>query len=295
MPSTFVLSPKRVAKRKQQHLEEPQQPVARRIIKNVRCKKAKSPFATFGVRLPIGRTLETLDRERLYQLITTLVHEHPAIVNTIIEKSPILTPQDALDTLSNKISKINNGLPYKVDATSDYAFLRVKPLVDDFFQSLSDYTLSYLPPVENDLSISTGFLKNILLQVLPQMPKFSAVEYRYFYNVTMEKFNHILENNISNFISDKKQNILVIINDDWLEQFKNINKYYQNAFANIELLLKSEIENYYNAGMLILSATAGEDLENDQNNKLEGLENLLNFASYNNPLIGSAMGNVYDI
>lgn len=53
----------------------------------------------------------------------------------------------------------------------------------------------------------------------------------------------------------------------------------------IQLLLESEIDNYYNSGSLILNTEVSSAiLDSDKVNKLEGLDNLLNFAYQNPPL-----------
>lgn len=171
-------------------------------------------------------------------------------------------------------------MPYKVESTSDYSFLRVKPLVKEFFESLSDYSLNFISPIENDLTISINFLKKFLIEIFHKLPKFQAVEFKYFYNLTIEKFNLIFNNNITQFLTEKKQNILLIINENWITDFKKINELNNNTFIKIENLLKEEINKYYNSGSVILN----NDTIDVNENKLTGLDNLLNFAYQNNPL-----------
>lgn len=246
-----------------------------RISKPIRMKRARQPFEMHGIKLPLNRIVETLDKPQLQQLIMDLVNEYPQITNTVIEKSPIVTVDEAIQVLLHKLdNEIMRNLPYKMDPCSDYSFLRVKSFVVDFFQLLSDYTLNYLPPIENDLTIPLGFIKKFLMDVLPRIPKFNAMEFRYFHNVTIEKFNHILENCITQFINEKKQNILLIINENWLKSFKEIDEINGNAFTNIITLLDDEINQYYSSGTVILSSSTPEE-----SSKLQGIESLLNFTS----------------
>lgn len=246
-----------------------------RISKPVRMKRAKQPFEVHGIKLPLNRIVETLSKPQLQQLILDLVNEYPQITAKVIEKSPIVTVDEAIQALLLKLEKeIIGNLPYKMDPCSDYSFLRVKHFVNDFFQLLSDYTLNYMPPIENDLTIPLGFIKKFLMEVFPMIPNFNAMEFRYFHNVTIEKFNHILENCITQFINEKKQNILLIINEDWLKDFKQINELNGDSFANIITLLSDEINQYYSSGTVILSASSQEESV-----KLQGIESLLNLTS----------------
>ncbi|AWU74226.1 hypothetical protein CAS74_004199 [Pichia kudriavzevii] len=248
-------------------------------------KKNRNMNQIFGQKLSLSRLIETLDKEKLQNLVKNLINDNPELTDKIIESSPIITIDDALNELERKLDMILANIPYKVDITSDYSFLRVKTLVNDFFHSLSDYSLSFLPPVETDFTVSIKFLKRFLLEIFHNLPDFSAVEYKYYRNLTIEKFNLILENSITNYLNEKKQNLLLLINENWLDEFKQINELNNNSFMKIQLLLESEIDNYYNSGSLILNTEVSSAiLDSDKVNKLEGLDNLLNFAYQNPPL-----------
>ncbi|VEU19910.1 DEKNAAC100727 [Brettanomyces naardenensis] len=261
----------------------------------LRLKKQKNP-EVFGQKLSLNRILETLDREGLQQLIMNIVSEHPQLSTEVTNLSPKVTLKDAVSVLRSKLQLIIDNIPYKVDPTSDYSFLRVKGYVLDLFQTLSDYTLNYLPPVENDLTISIQFLGEFLTQVFHKLPKFQAVEFRYYYKLTVDKFNSIFLDTISRFVNERKQNILLVINENWLEKFDEINELNDNHFAAASEYLKQEIEAYKSSGSVILDTSHADDGEEsgDSKNRLEGIDGLLNFSSDNNPLNGSVLGNVYD-
>lgn len=260
------------------------------MVKNKHLKRQRNPNQVFGQKLPLSRVIETLDKKRLQTLIQQLVYEKPELADTILKASPDVTIDDALSELKKKIDLILTNIPYKVDVTSDYAFLRVKPLVDEFFQSLSDYSLSFIPPVENDLTICISFLRRFLLELFPLLPQFSAVDYRYFYNITIGKFNLILLNSLSQFLEEKKQNILLVINERWVEDLKEINHLNNNEFSKVQTFLEDEVEKYYSSGSVILN---NEPLDaSNGTNKLTGLDNLLNFAYQNNPLANTTLNNI---
>ena len=250
-------------------------------------KRQKNPNEVFGQKLPLNRIIETLDKSKLQNLIINLVSENPELTSKVIDVSPKITPTDALNELTRKLDLILVNIPYKVESTSDYSFLRVKSFVNDFFESLSDYSLNFIAPIETDSTVAISFLKNFLVNIFHKLPKFQAVEFKYFYNLTIEKFNLIFVNNITQFLSEKKQNLLLVINENWLEDFRKINILNNNNFNKIETLLEEEINKYYSSGSVILSSEKADVTDN----KLAGLENLLNFAYQNNPLSNTTMNN----
>lgn len=248
-----------------------------RIIK----RKRNINNLIIGQKLPINRIIETLNKEKLQLLINKLINEKPEINNLILNLSPVIEPNDALNQLNEKLEIILKNLPYKVEINSDYSFLRVKYFVNDFFQSLSEFSLNYLPPIENNLIISINFLKKFLIEIFHKLPNFNTVEFKYFYNLTIDKFNLILENSINQFLTEKKQNLLLIINENWLDEFKLINKLNNNNFIKIENLIENEINDYNNSSSIILNDNQPVNLVQKEN-KLQGLDSLLNFAYQTN-------------
>jgi protein Cut8 len=252
--------------------------------KNRIVKKQKNPNQLFGQKLSLSRIIETLDKEKLQDLINNLITESPELTTKLIDASPVITPEDSLNELKRKLDLILMNIPYKVESTSDYSFLRVKPLVNEFFQALSDYSLNFIPPIENNLIIPISFLKNFLLEIFHKLPQFNAVEFKYFYSLTIEKFNLIFSTTIVQFLNEKKQNLLLIINENWIDDFKKINQLNNNNFIKIQNFLQNEIDNYYNSGSVILNNDSLDNKTNITENKLTGLDGLLNFAYQNNTL-----------
>ena len=119
--------------------------------------------------LPISRLVETLDKLGLENLISTLCQSHPELTHEIISLTPKITVNSSLDTLKNRLDAVFLGLPYKGDQQGDYAYLRVKPAVNEFLSALADYTAHFLPPNEQQLSNSLAFLDGAtsLLHKLP--------------------------------------------------------------------------------------------------------------------------------
>lgn len=243
-----------------------------------RGKRLRQPFNLQGIKLPLRRTVETLDKAQLQQLVVDIVDEHPHIAARVAEMSPRVTVAAAIAALHAKLhNDILGNLPYKMDPASDYSFLRVKTHVADFFQMLSDYTLSYLPPAENDVCVALDFAKRFLAEVLPLIPHFDAVEFRYYHNLTLEKLAHILENCIASFLAQKRQNILLVENEDWLGDFRRINNANNGLLGNVVSLLESELNAYHASGSLLV-APDGPSPGEQEPPKLQGIEALLSFT-----------------
>lgn len=108
--------------------------------------------------LPISRIIETMDRISLENLVTTLCHHNPGLSNQISALTPAISVSSALECLRSKLEAVFLGLPYKGDQQGDYAYLRVKPAIEDFLAAFADYLEHFLPPNESQLSNSLAFL-----------------------------------------------------------------------------------------------------------------------------------------
>ncbi|OWB72234.1 hypothetical protein B5S31_g1941 [[Candida] boidinii] len=250
-----------------------------------------------GTNLSTERIIETLDKSELQLLIKNLINENPELNSKILNLSPKITIKNSIDILNNKLNLILNNLPYKVNPISDYSFLRVKSFINDFFQTLSYYTLNFLPPVENDLIIPLKFLIEFLLNILHKLPNFEAIEFKYYYKLTIEKFNTIFFDVLSNYISENRNNILNLINENYLNQILTINELNNNNFIAIYDFLKGEIDQFNSNQFqqlqqqqqqqenLIIQENSNNshDLKNsNDSNKLQGIEALLNLSAVNN-------------
>ncbi|ODV87376.1 hypothetical protein CANARDRAFT_26776 [[Candida] arabinofermentans NRRL YB-2248] len=302
----------------QQHFEDEQasSPRSKYALKpkfqknQLKYKKHRSPIVS-GQKLPLNRIIETLDKKSLQDLVLGLINSHPELTETVTEHSPKITVQSAQEVLGYKLQLILDNIPYKVDPSSDYSFLRVKSLVDDFFETLSDYTLNFLPPIENDLTVPLSFLFQFLIRTFSKLPKFQAVEFKYYHRLTIEKFNHIFNEVILQFLSEKKQNILIMINDHWVDHLKKVNDLNDNHFSAIYEYVREEVDQYSRSGSMYSDAAnngstnttaSSTNLSSNSNPHdqtpdamQQRLNSLLNFSTNNSPLHGaSTLGNVYD-
>lgn len=111
-----------------------------------------------GRPLPLSRLLETVETPTLKSMIQTLCERHPELAKEVHELAPRPTVQSALGTLANYESAYRSAFPYGGNSTGDYAYNRVRPPLMELLDALSDYTPNFLPPNENQTSVSMSFL-----------------------------------------------------------------------------------------------------------------------------------------
>jgi len=226
-----------------------------------------------GQPLPTNRIIEVLDKKNLQHLLTNLINLHPEITQDVYHCAPKPTVHCAIEVLSSKIDLIINNLPYKVDASSEYSYLRVKPLIEDFLSALSDYTLHFLPPVETQPSNSLEFLDQAT-NLLHKLPNFSKLSNNYFKELAYEQLSHTWCICLKEFIkspnSTNNAGLLLLINNNWEAKLKRHNDDSNNKLEPVVEFFKDEIS-----------------WLNDELNDKEAPNKLANnFSPHNSPLHG---------
>ncbi|CCH43535.1 hypothetical protein BN7_3087 [Wickerhamomyces ciferrii] len=211
--------------------------------KEISHKRSRVPRIV-GQPLPTDRIIEVLDKKNLQHLLTNLVNLHPEITQDLYHCAPKPTVSGAVDILANKVDNILNDLPYKVDASSEYAFLRVKPLIDDFLSALSDYTLHFLPPVETQPSNSLEFLDSAT-NLLHKLPNFAKLSNNYFKELAYEQLSHTWCICLKEFIkgpnSANNAALLLLINNNWEAKLKKHNEDSNNKLESVVEYFREEV------------------------------------------------------
>jgi protein Cut8 len=120
-------------------------------------KRARISHSTSQT-LPPQRLLESMDLKGLQLLVTSLCERHPDLVGEVAGMAPRVTVATAIDVLRSKLAAVKHNMPYKSDPTGDYAYLRIKPHLNEFHSALDDYLRHFLPPGESQPSNSLAFL-----------------------------------------------------------------------------------------------------------------------------------------
>lgn len=199
---------------------------------------------------------------------------HPEIAGDVYRCAPKPTVQDSIIILSKKIEEIISSLPYKVEPSSEYAYLRVKPLIEDFLSALSDYTLNFLPPVESLPANSLEFLDQAT-SLLHKLPDFENLSNNYFKIIAYEQLSHTWCICLKEFIKNSNTagshaSLMILINNNWESKLKKHNELSSGRLSAVVDLFKEEM-NWLSDEF---------ESENDK------FSNLNNFSIHNSPLHG---------
>lgn len=188
--------------------------------------------------LPVSRLVETIDRLGLENLITTLCNSRPDLAHEIIGLAPKITVTSALDTLSNRLDTVFRGLPYKGDQQGDYAYLRVKPAVDDFLSALTDYMAHFLPPNEPRISNSLAFLDGAT-SLLHRLPTWTNPLNNHSKNTMYEEVSQAWVLTLTE--ASQQSNGLGLAYGGWAQKLAHHNELANNSLSSAVSMIRQEM------------------------------------------------------
>ncbi|GMM56262.1 Sts1 protein [Maudiozyma humilis] len=152
-----------------------------------------------GQPLPMPRSLELMDKAQLQDVIMDLVNVHPQVAqylqSSISQYS--FSSDKRLAALRNKLHEVHAAVPYNRDYANDtsaqlddYAFVRIKPLVLEFLNCLTDYILAAMPPRSTSVQESLVFL-DACTQMVTELPRFQLPSNNYYYDKCLEQLAYI--------------------------------------------------------------------------------------------------------
>lgn len=127
--------------------------------------------------LPLPRLLETLDSSQLRAVLQTICEQRPDIQEQVLNGAPRPTAANSLQVLETYQQKLAEAMPYG-HSSSDYAYYRVKQPLAALVNAIMDFTPQYLPPVENQASISLMYLDGVT-KIAHSMPNWDSQTYRH--------------------------------------------------------------------------------------------------------------------
>ncbi|TVY80481.1 Tethering factor for nuclear proteasome [Lachnellula suecica] len=134
-----------------------------------------------GRPLALPRLLETLDAQSLRAVLQTICEHHPQIGAEVVSSAPTPSVAATLDVLSQYQEKLRAAFPYGGNLRADYAYDRVKEPLQDLINALTDYTPHYLPPNENQTTVSLNFLDSAT-KVVHDLPEWDSQAHKYHKN-----------------------------------------------------------------------------------------------------------------
>ncbi len=255
-----------------QHVRQP------RVIKKspTNNKKQRTSNTIQGRPLPMSRLLNSLDKQTLASLLENICSTHPDISKQISALVPTPSVSSSLFILKQYVETIYANFPFKVDQHSDYAYIKVKPYLDDFYQALSDFTLNFLPPNESNPNITLAFLDGAV-DALHKLPNWDEPALNCHKSLAYEE----LSNTMCLIIPDLviKSGPMILITGDWENKLQRHDELSGNKFENVLQLIK--LESQFNVNNNVENNKYFHDLGTPS--KIKELVNV-NFSQENSPL-----------
>ncbi len=131
-----------------------------------------------GRPLALPRLLETLDAQSLRQVLQTICERHAEIGCEVAASAPRPSVASAIDVLAQYQDKLREAFPFGGNPGSEYAYNRVKQALTDLIDALTDFTPHYLPPNENQTTVSLNFLDSAT-KVVHDLPEWDSQSHKY--------------------------------------------------------------------------------------------------------------------
>lgn len=127
--------------------------------------------------LPLPRLLETLDSTQLRAVLQAICERRADIQEEVLSGAPRPTAANSLQVLDSYRQTLTEAMPYG-HSSSDYAYYRVKQPLAALVNAIMDFTPQYLPPIENQASISLVYLDGVT-KIAHSMPHWDSQTYRH--------------------------------------------------------------------------------------------------------------------
>ncbi|KAK3500184.1 tethering factor for nuclear proteasome sts1 [Neurospora hispaniola] len=140
-------------------------------------KKVRAGIELAGRPLPLPRLLETLDKSQLRAVLQTICERHPGIGHEVMVSAPRPSVNGALEVLGEYQDKLRAAIPFG-NSSSEYTYFRVKQPLMALVDALGDFTPQFLPPVEQQTTVSLEYL-NHATKIIHDLPDFDSQQYRH--------------------------------------------------------------------------------------------------------------------
>ena len=128
-----------------------------------------------GRPLGLSRLLETLDADSLRGVLQTICSRNPSIGAEVESTAPRPGVASALAVLKNYEATLQSSFPFGGDATSDYAYNRVRQALLNLLEALADFTPHFLPPNETQATQSLSFLDGAT-DIIHRLPNWQSFQ-----------------------------------------------------------------------------------------------------------------------
>lgn len=207
-------------------------PLQTRAIQHSRIEKRARIHHVASRPLSVARIAEIMDKAGLENLISTLCNSHPELAHEVAVLAPKITINSALNTLNKKLDAVFLALPYKGDQQGDYAYLRVKSVLEDLLMAMNDYMRHFLPPNEQQISNSLAFLDSAT-SLLHKVPEWTNPVNNYAKNSMYDEVSQAWMLTLVEAASRESNNGLGLAYRGWEQKLEQHNAVANNKLSDV--------------------------------------------------------------
>ncbi|KAG0223773.1 Tethering factor for nuclear proteasome sts1 [Actinomortierella wolfii] len=113
-------------------------------------KRVRTSAELVSKKRAVSKLIATMSMPQLVNLINTLVESHPSLAEEIAVLAPRPTLSSVESLLRSLEQKLDSAFPYNRlgRGQDDYSFNRVKPVLEEFVETIVDYTNHFTSPSE---------------------------------------------------------------------------------------------------------------------------------------------------
>ncbi|KAG4303330.1 hypothetical protein PCK1_000294 [Pneumocystis canis] len=221
----------------------------------------KKPRITrHGRSLPVTRLLEHLDASSLRNIIQILVNRHPTLSLEVVNLSSRPDLSSVISILNGMEEQVRRSFPYGGDSAGEYAYNRIRPVLQTLTDSLLEYTCIFLPPYETDRSLTLTFL-DYITSMVHRFPEWNNPEHNY---AKHELYDEISNAWVSTILSIAKEGSGGINSHEWMEKLIKHNEVAGGRFKTVIDVAQNELswsfpENFGKNGTLLSNNKFGFD------------------------------------
>ena len=131
-----------------------------------------------GRPLSVDRLVETLDKDSLRLVLKSLCDRNPGLREEIVQVSPRPSIISTLQVLREYHQRLLESFPLDPNPRSDYSYDRVRPQWNDLLEALTDFTPQFLPPNEQQSSLSLEYLHGVT-HIIHDLPEWDTAQYNF--------------------------------------------------------------------------------------------------------------------
>lgn len=216
----------------------------------------KPRMVHYGRSFPIARLLEHLDGSSLRNIIQTLVDRYPTLSLEIANLSSRPDLSSVISILNGMEEQVRRSFPYGGDPMGEYAYNRIRPILQTLIDALLEYTCIFLPPYESNRRLTLTFLDHIT-SMLHRFPEWNNPIHNY---SKEELYDEISNAWISAISSISKECLDGINGNEWIKKLIKHNEVAGGRFKCAVNIVKNKLSCF--------SADKDNNTQYSGNNKL---------------------------